>query len=460
MDNEQTMVNLRVENVHSICTQESATVPNFDSKNVLPRIATTKETVSDAANRHTKDIFTKQNQSPTKIHDTSPTNINDDDIQLITDSDDVTDSDVSPVKLNGSAAKQLNDKNLLNTPESISVESLPVATIKIQQAPAPIQQPSPPAQQVQEYTGTNNKQQERMNISDDNVNAMNKTSEPTVTATITAEAHCVEDINDISLIKNEMKKLLPEEEATKEDDEIVPNNINKESIVQPIVPKDNDHSSIRVDSINKETDKEEGNAKKASEIGAHVTQQLASERRGRKRSCSSTTDDSNIPATKKLCLELEKSFGKHDKVLQDYIESTSTNDIDEIQRNVAELNVEILQLNELSRAKELEWNNILHLKKVKEEILLRLLRKKSIMEIMSTKVGEVAGDYSITLDQQPPLSKKITTKEMGNTALHVIGSNMVPLVSSTPAQSILQSRANMKPADLAKEKVNTARLQR
>lgn len=196
----------------------------------------------------------------------------------------------------------------------------------------------------------------------------------------------------------------------------------------------------------------------------------------KRRAVSSDTDDG--PPSKRLCQELEQNFGNHNKLLNDFIEKSSTNNIDEIQRNVDLLLMDIQNLNDLSRAKELEWNNILHLKKVKEEIVLRLTRKKEIMEIMSTRVGEVA-DYSIMdTAQQPSLSKNITKELLlTNASMNSNSITMVPLITSTPGtptasiasnssngntlvNSLLQNRANMKPADLAKEKATTARLHR
>lgn len=202
----------------------------------------------------------------------------------------------------------------------------------------------------------------------------------------------------------------------------------------------------------------------------------------KKRTISISSDD-NIPPTKRLCAELKNSYGAHDKLLRDYIDNTSNNNLDELQRHLEQLAVDIQNLNELSQAKEQEWNNILHLKKIKEEIVLRLNRRKTVMEIMTTKVGEIATDYKLidhTLPKRLMIPKDMQQPSMlNNNNNNSISNNstinsvtMVPLVSSTPgnitaatsgmntAQSILQSRANMRSSELAKEKANTSRLHR
>ncbi|CAG4959148.1 unnamed protein product [Parnassius apollo] len=82
---------------------------------------------------------------------------------------------------------------------------------------------------------------------------------------------------------------------------------------------------------------------------------------------------------KKLCQEVEKTFPQHDIMVNDYIQTATKNNVDEIQRHTEQLLSEIQTLRELAQKKEHEWNNILHLKKVKEEILLRLLRRKQVL---------------------------------------------------------------------------------
>lgn len=65
-------------------------------------------------------------------------------------------------------------------------------------------------------------------------------------------------------------------------------------------------------------------------------------------------------------------------------------------RNADKLQREIGALGELARAKELEWNSILRLRKLKEEMLERLLRRRrqAMMLADNGLTQEWATDYS------------------------------------------------------------------
>lgn len=193
----------------------------------------------------------------------------------------------------------------------------------------------------------------------------------------------------------------------------------------------------------------------------------------RKRTHPETVDNNDeitsaLPPSKRLCDELERNFGAHDKTLREYIDNTANNDLDEVRRHLNQLQADIVVLNELSDAKEIEWNNILHLRKCKEEIIVRLNRRKIVMEIMASKMGDVP----VNLDGELPSVSKQLAKELKMSSASDIGSGIhasaavaafsQPSTTGTSsiAQSILASRANMKSADLAKEKANTTRLHR
>lgn len=188
--------------------------------------------------------------------------------------------------------------------------------------------------------------------------------------------------------------------------------------------------------------------------------------------------------------------------------------MDDIQKHTDALTVEIQTLNEMIRAKEIEWNNMIHLKKVKEEILLRLTRKKHVMDVMHTKLGEVS-EYShfdssnltnvrsASVGPRPPTpppevdirpasvtpmhSSTLNNSKNANVSINSISGSrqipgskdnslfaqfnhsnssvtMVPLSTSssliTSTNTILQSRANMKSSEVAKEKPNAAQIQR
>lgn len=141
---------------------------------------------------------------------------------------------------------------------------------------------------------------------------------------------------------------------------------------------------------------------------------------------------------------MEANFSKHDKMIRRVIETStsgSSNDPDSLQRDIEQLNKEIDALADAARTKEIEWNNILYLKKMKEDVLSRLHRKKTIWEIMSTKSIDNPVDLFVN-DTNTSDMKKST----GN--------------AITPTTSFIMSRCNMKSDDLAKEKTNLNELHR
>lgn len=123
---------------------------------------------------------------------------------------------------------------------------------------------------------------------------------------------------------------------------------------------------------------------------------------------------------------------------------TSTKSLDDpehLQGNIEQLHSEIASLAEAARTKEHEWNNILYLKKMKEDILMRLTRQKTVLEIMSNK----------SIDD--PESLCAITEDPAN--------NIEPKSSSgTALTSYILSRSNMKSADLAKEQNTISSLNR
>lgn len=132
---------------------------------------------------------------------------------------------------------------------------------------------------------------------------------------------------------------------------------------------------------------------------------------------------------KKLCLEVENTFPQHDSMINDYIQTATKNNIDEIQRHTEQLLAEIQTLRELAQKKEHEWNNILHLKKVKEEILLRLLRRKQVLsfEKSAEMNGSERADPFDFLNQAKNLAID-KSDEISGLVLKQPGSTMSPIV--------------------------------
>lgn len=154
-----------------------------------------------------------------------------------------------------------------------------------------------------------------------------------------------------------------------------------------------------------------------------------------------------------LRTELEENFVAYDKILHGILESSassSSNDPENVQRDIDQLNNEIETLADAARTKELEWNNILYLKKMKEELLLRLNRKKTVLEIMSTKIiddPENLSNYSNSNSNEVNL---VESKDFSNGAnVRKQLANAVP-----PTTSFIMSRCNMNSSDLAKERSN------
>uniref|UniRef100_A0A336LTY5 CSON004742 protein n=1 Tax=Culicoides sonorensis TaxID=179676 RepID=A0A336LTY5_CULSO len=203
----------------------------------------------------------------------------------------------------------------------------------------------------------------------------------------------------------------------------------------------------------------------------------------RRRSASPIPNDINketIQPSKKLRLELESSYGRHDKLLREYIESTNrSKNVEDVKRNIETLESEIKSLDVMLRQKEDEWNNILHMKMVKEEIRLRLQRKQAVLEMKLTNPYSVENSTASGIVSSTPIQTKPNQHNACNAPLLQeslkTGRNlpapvqnlsqtvtMLPLSTSmnSSTQSILQQRANMKGNDLVKEKQTAAKIQR
>ncbi|XP_055531097.1 nestin-like isoform X2 [Wyeomyia smithii] len=257
---------------------------------------------------------------------------------------------------------------------------------------------------------------------------------------------------------------------------------------------------------------------KDDQLEALKEPQPVSRKRRRSVEPNEEREEEPLLPSKKLKRELECNFHAHDLLLKEYIETTTNNSIDDVQKHTDALQVEIRTLNEMIRAKENEWNNMIHLKKVKEEILLRLTRKKHVLNLTDTKLGEesefsnfdssnLTNVRSASVGPRPPTPPpEVDARPASVTPMHsntlnsgarnASGSShsmpggrqhfslpnskdnslfaqfnhsnssvtMVPLSTSsaliTSTNTILQSRANMKSAEVAREKPNAVQIQR
>lgn len=93
----------------------------------------------------------------------------------------------------------------------------------------------------------------------------------------------------------------------------------------------------------------------------------------------SSDSDSDTPAIVKKLKLSSREYEERERMVNEYVDSASRTGLEEIQKYTEKLQQEIHTLNTLARAKEHEWNNIIRLKKVKEEMYLRLQRKRQVI---------------------------------------------------------------------------------
>lgn len=153
---------------------------------------------------------------------------------------------------------------------------------------------------------------------------------------------------------------------------------------------------------------------------------------------------------KKLCQEVEKTFPQHDTMINDYIQRATKNNVDELQRHTEQLLSEIQTLRELAQKKEHEWNNILHLKKVKEEILLRLLRRKQVLNYEKSQEvngGDRDRDPFDFLNNQAKNLAIDKSDEISGLSLKQPGASMAPMLPTPimPSTSHFNPMAGLPP---------------
>lgn len=152
-------------------------------------------------------------------------------------------------------------------------------------------------------------------------------------------------------------------------------------------------------------------------------------------------------------MDLECNLAEYDKILHGLIdESTASNDPDCIQNDIDQLNQDIDALAGEARNKELEWNNILYLKKMKEDMLLRIMRKKTVMDIMSNKINDDIDGYNSLGSNE--------SNENDGIQQNSVNANNHNLANSKTTMGLAVERLNMNSSDLAKERSNINRMHR
>ena len=139
-------------------------------------------------------------------------------------------------------------------------------------------------------------------------------------------------------------------------------------------------------------------------------------------------------------------FPKFDNFASNHIDSITNNTLTAVEKKMKSLLDEINTLADILHTKEMEWNRLLHLKMVKEEIYSRLCQKRNKFQIKEN-YSKLATD-----------SKFEDLKE-----LEVYLSETKPVssggdCSTITIQKLIERRANMNAEDLEREKNNTSRL--
>ncbi|XP_063925923.1 uncharacterized protein LOC135139559 isoform X3 [Zophobas morio] len=123
------------------------------------------------------------------------------------------------------------------------------------------------------------------------------------------------------------------------------------------------------------------NALEANNVNEESSSNTSSEEAPQKRKSTESQDSAN----KRLRMDIQENFISRDKILNEFIEMADCGTVEQLQVQTEQILAEIRTLNELAKEKEREWNNIIHLKKMKEELLLRMQRKKQVMLLSSDK---------------------------------------------------------------------------
>ncbi|XP_073838390.1 uncharacterized protein [Musca autumnalis] len=151
------------------------------------------------------------------------------------------------------------------------------------------------------------------------------------------------------------------------------------------------------------------------------------------------------PDGSELYKHINEMFPTFNEIAKAHIDHITNNSIISIENKMKSIFQEIQTLNEILQTKEMEWNRILHLKIVKEELYSRLSRKKTAVEMSESLTKSRSQNALLELKElESYLSENTTTSSATNSSI----------------QQIIEKRANMKPEDLEREKNNTSRLHR
>ncbi|CAD6235101.1 GSCOCG00007806001-RA-CDS [Cotesia congregata] len=116
----------------------------------------------------------------------------------------------------------------------------------------------------------------------------------------------------------------------------------------------------------------------------------------RKRRSTDETNFSTNGNPKRICFEQRERF-------IDSLVGCDRISAEELATRADELRAEVQALDELARAKEMEWNEILSMRKLKEEAYLRVERKRQVMGFLENNNGQMS-------DSLPPASLSLMSE--------------------------------------------------
>lgn len=158
------------------------------------------------------------------------------------------------------------------------------------------------------------------------------------------------------------------------------------------------------------------NKKKESDVenGSNMNEDTTSNDSGESKKRKADVDESLV--VKKLRSEIQENYTIRDKILSEYMNLGDCSSLEQIHTYTEQVLAEIKTLNDLAREKEKEWNNIIHLKKLKEELLLRIQRRKQILLLNSDKNdgSETESQFDPSDERKPTAKPKSATLKVPN----------------------------------------------
>lgn len=185
-------------------------------------------------------------------------------------------------------------------------------------------------------------------------------------------------------------------ENTKENDDLQSENDSELKVTEIKTENDDENKiTVKVESTENNSSLNESLPNADNEAGQGNDDSISSDSIGENNGLKRKLDNESCidSPSKKLHTQIQKSFLVRDEILNKCMESIGCNTLEQIQVNTEQIMCEIRKLNEIAKQKEKEWNNILYLKKMKEELLIRLQRQKQLILLNN---DDFEPDYAFT----------------------------------------------------------------